>query len=137
MNTKSLGNMGEESAALYLKENGYTVLARNLHIGHLEIDIIARNDTHLVFAEVKTRRAYPGVHSKYGRPADAVDAQKQTRLMTAARRYLYEHRSEYEDLIPNIDVIEVYVDPCAEIYRVLEIRHFKNAVNGMRGASAR
>ena len=137
MSTKSLGNMGEESAALYLKENGYTILARNLHIGHLEIDIIAKNDTHLVFVEVKTRRAYPGVPTKYGRPADAVDTKKQTHLMAAARMYLYEHRNEYEELIPNIDVLEVYVDPSAKIYRVLEIRHFKNAVNGMKGASAR
>lgn len=137
MSTKTLGNMGEESAALYLEKNGYTILARNLHIGHLEIDIIAKNDTHLVFAEVKTRRAYPGVATKYGRPADAVNSKKQTHLMNAVRQYLYAHRSEYEELIPNIDVMEVYVDPASEVYRVLEIRHFKNAVNGMRGASAR
>ena len=133
MSTKSLGHMGEESAALYLEKNGYEILGRNVYIGHYEIDIIAKNDTHLVFAEVKTRRARPGVNSGYGRPADAVGRKKQDCLMRAARLYLHAHASEYPALIPNIDVIEVYADPRSDTYHVLEIRHFKNAVNGMRG----
>ena len=133
MSTKSLGHMGEESAAVYLAKNGYEILGRNVYVGHCEIDIIAKNDTHLVFAEVKTRRARPGINTGYGRPADAVNLRKQECLMKAARQYLYTHAGEYPTLIPNIDVIEVYVDPQADIYHVLDIRHFKNAVNGMRG----
>lgn len=133
MSTKTLGRMGEESAALYLVKNGYEILGRNVYIGHYEMDIIAKNDTHLIFAEVKTRRARPGIHTGYGRPADAVDRRKQDCLMRAARLYLHAHASEYPTLIPNIDVIEVYADPQSDIYHVLEIRHFKNAVNGMRG----
>lgn len=133
MSTKTLGRMGEESAALYLEKNGYEILGRNVYIGHHEIDIIAKNDTHLVFAEIKTRRARPGINTGYGRPADAVNHRKQACLIHAARQYLYSHASEYPALIPNIDVIEVYADPQADTYHVLEIRHFKNAVNGMRG----
>lgn len=133
MSTKTLGHMGEESAALYLMNHGYKILGRNVYIGHDEIDIIAKNDTHLVFAEVKTRRARPGINGRYGRPADAVNRQKQACLMRAARRYLHDHAGEYPSLIPNIDVIEVYADPTSDTYHVLEIRHFRNAVNGMRG----
>lgn len=133
MSTKTLGHMGEESAALYLMNHGYKILGRNVYIGHDEIDIIAKNDTHLVFAEVKTRRARPGINGRYGRPADAVNRQKQACLMRAARQYLHDHAGEYPSLIPNIDVIEVYADPTSDTYHVLEIRHFKNAVNGMRG----
>lgn len=137
MSTKALGHMGEESAALYLMNNGYEILGRNVYIGHDEIDIIARNDTHLVFAEVKTRRARPGINDRYGRPANAVNRQKQTCLMRAARQYLRDHAGEYPALIPNIDVIEVYADPASDTYHVLEIRHFKNAVNGMKGGGYR
>ena len=95
MSTKALGHMGEESAALYLMNHGYKILGRNVYIGHDEIDIIARNDTHLVFAEVKTRRARPGVNDRYGRPADAVNRQKQACLMRAARQYLRDHAGEH------------------------------------------
>ena len=131
MSTRSLGRMGEESAALYLAENGYTVLARNAYLGHPEIDIVARNDTHLIFAEVKTRRTRPGVQSRYGRPADAVDAAKRAHLMQAVQLWLKQNRGAYDGLIPNIDIIEVYIDPSAAEYRVLEIRHYRNAVNGL------
>lgn len=137
MSTKSLGHMGEESAAIYLAKNGYEIVGRNVYIGHYEIDIIAKNDTHLVFAEVKTRRTRPGVHSRYGRPSDAVNRQKQACLMSAARQYLRDHAGEYSALTPNIDVIEVYADPTSDTYHVLEIRHFKNAVNGMTGGRYR
>lgn len=36
-----LGREGEDEALLYLTQKGYTLLARNWHIGHLEIDIVA------------------------------------------------------------------------------------------------
>lgn len=133
MSTRSLGAAGEESAVQYLLNNGFTVLGRNIYIGHHEIDILARDDTHLIFAEVKTRRQYPDTRTKFGRPADSVDAQKRASLIAAVRAYLRAHPNEYTDLSPNIDIIEVYLDPSPDApYRVLDIRHFRNAVNGMR-----
>ncbi len=133
MSTRSLGGAGEESAVHYLEANGFTVLGRNVYVGHYEIDILARDDTHLIFAEVKTRRQYPDQPSRFGRPADSVDARKRARLISAVRIFLREHSREYENLIPNIDIIEVYLEPAADAnYRVLDIRHFRNAVNRMR-----
>ena len=134
MSTLTLGGRGEESAALYLEKNGCRIIGRGVRLGHLEIDIIAENGTHLIFAEVKTRRAYPGQPSRFGRPADAVDAQKRAHLTAAVKLWKRSHPGEYDTLIPNIDIIEVYADPASELYRVLEIRHFRNAVNGMKGA---
>jgi putative endonuclease len=132
MSTRSRGTAGEESAAQYLTAHGFTVLGRNVYVGHLEIDILARDDSHLIFAEVKTRRQYPGTDTRFGRPADSVDAKKRARLMLAVQSFLREHPDEYAGLIPNIDIIEVYLDPSpAAVYRVLDIRHFRNAVNGM------
>jgi len=135
VSTRSRGNAGEESAVLYLKAHGFTVLQRNLYVGHYEIDILAKDDTHLIFAEVKTRRQYPGTASRFGRPADGVDARKRSCLIEAVQAFLRAHSGEYADLIPNIDIIEVYLDPSPDaVHRVLDIRHFRNAVNGMRNS---
>jgi len=133
MSTRTLGSRGEESAALYLTKQGCTILGRNVRLGHLEIDIIASDGTHLIFAEVKTRRCLPDVRSRFGRPADAVDARKRAHLTDAVRLWRKRFPGEYDSLIPNIDIIEVYADPASAQYRVLEIRRYRNAVNGMKG----
>lgn len=126
MNKRSLGRTGEESAALYLEKHGYHIIGRNVYISRAEIDIIAEDDSYIVFAEVKTRRQYPDSSSPYGTPAEAVDAKKQKLLTAAAELYLAEHTV---GKIPRIDVIEVYVSPASEEYTVLDIRHFENAVH--------
>jgi len=126
---RSFGRIGENSAALYLKDKGFNILGRNVYVGRCEIDIIAENGDLLLFVEVKTRRQIPGVKSIYGRPASAVDCTKKQNLLTAAKRYLYEHREETERFQPRIDIIEVYVSPNESTYRVLDILHFPNAVH--------
>ena len=50
-----LGRLGEQQACRYLAEKGYSLLARNWRLGHLEIDIIADYFGEVVFVEVKTR----------------------------------------------------------------------------------
>ena len=133
MSTRSRGGAGEESAVHYLTQHGFTVLGRNLYVGHYEIDILAKDDTHLIFAEVKARRQKPDAPARFGRPADSVDARKRACLTAAVREFLRTPPGEYDSLIPNIDIIEVYLDPAPGAgYRVLDIRHFRNAVNGMR-----
>jgi len=135
MSTRSRGGAGEESAVHYLTQNGFTVLGRNLYVGHYEIDILAKNSTHLIFAEVKTRRMRPETVSRFGRPADSVDARKRACLTAAVRDFLRTHPGEYDGLNPNIAIIGVYMDPAPDAgFRVLAIRHFRNAVNGMRNA---
>lgn len=125
MDGKLLGKLGEDTAAELLTAQGYRILARNLRIGHAEIDLLAENDMYLVFAEVKTRRQIPGRAVPFGTPAEAVDARKQTVLVRAAEAYLAEHAP---DKFFRIDVIEVYADPQSADYRVLDVRHFENAV---------
>ncbi len=125
MDTQTLGRLGEETAARYLESRGFRIIARNLRIGHAEIDLVAENDVFLVFAEVKTRRQIPGVSSPFGTPAEAVDAHKQTMLVKAAEAYLSEHAC---GKFFRIDVIEVYAAPDSAEYRVLDVRHYENAV---------
>lgn len=128
MDNKSFGQRGEDSAASFLCGKGFTVIGRNIRMNHLETDIIAKNATHIIFAEVKTRSEYPNAPHPYGRPAAAVDHAKQKRLIAAADEYLRRNREETEGLQPRIDVIEVYIMPESEKYKVLKIVHMENAV---------
>ena len=130
MNKRGFGRTGEVSAALYLEKLGFEIVGRNVYVGRCEIDVIAKNHELLLFVEVKTRRQVPGVKSIYGRPASAVNHTKRQNMLDAARRYLHENREDVQDLQPRIDIIEVYVDPRDSAYRVLDIKHFPNAVHG-------
>lgn len=129
MTNKEIGQRGEQSAADFLCGKGYKIIGRNVRVGHLETDIIAKNERNIVFAEVKTRKEYPNIHHNFGRPSDAVDYTKQKKIIAAAEEYMRRNRKEIEGLIPRIDVIEVYLSPATENYKVLKIVHMESAVH--------
>lgn len=54
---KKVGDIGEDLAVKYLASQGYKIIQRNFRLGHLEVDIIAKDvkKNELVFVEVKTR----------------------------------------------------------------------------------
>jgi len=81
-----LGKIGEETAARYLMHAGYTLLARNWRVGHLEIDIVAEWYGEVVFVEVKTRSS-----ENYMPAVEAVDLKKKENLLQAARAYMSMH----------------------------------------------
>ena len=119
---QKIGQLGEDTAVDILVRNGFSVIGRNIHVSHKEIDVIAENDTHLVFVEVKARRQDPAHPSPYGRPAEAVDYKKRKRIATAAQIYLYEHPT---DKVPRIDVIEVFVS--SDGAKILHTEWYQNA----------
>ncbi len=123
----SVGQLGEDVAVKFLTEAGYTVLERNVHLSHQEIDIIACDEQFLVFFEVKTRSCLTSDHLRYGRPATAVTKTKQHHLLTAARAYLRKHPENR--LQPRLDVIEVYLKktPPGAPPVLLHIHHIRNA----------
>lgn len=98
----NLGKQGEELAARYLEQRGFTIVARNHRTPIGELDIIARDRRHLLFVEVKTRRS-----TRFGAPAEAVGAHKQRQILRAAQWYLASAR--YPDLQPRFDVVSVIV----------------------------
>ena len=65
-----------------------------------EIDIIARSDDYLVFAEVKLRKS-----AYFGAAREFVDLRKQERLRATASMWLEEHETSLQ---PRFDVIEIY-----------------------------
>lgn len=100
----SLGKIGEDIAAQYLASNGYTILIRNFRTRSGEIDIIAKWQKTIVFAEVKTR-----TQVNYGYPAEYVTRSKQKKLLKAAMYYL--HSCGADDVPARFDVLEVLPTP--------------------------
>ena len=133
-NTRTIGRLGEDAACAWLEANGFRIVDRNVYAGGCEADILAENDTHFVFAEVKTRREYPDTPDRFGRPANAVTSVKRTHMLTMARAYLKEHPEVLETRSPRLDVLEVYLSPgplpsgSDASSAVLEVRHFPDAV---------
>ncbi|MDR0908739.1 MAG: YraN family protein [Spirochaetaceae bacterium] len=83
MNTKHKGNAGEDKAANYLAEKGWTIIERNFRSKRAEIDIIALKGQTLAFIEVKTMPA--------GSPEDIpllINSTKQGRIISAAKFFL-------------------------------------------------
>jgi putative endonuclease len=76
------GRRGEQVATRHLKRSGYIILARNYRAAGAEIDIIALDDSTLVFVEVKFRTG-----CGYGTPSEAVDLDKRDRIRRAARAF--------------------------------------------------
>ena len=113
-----LGVWGERKAAAYLARRGYRIVTRNYRCRSGEIDIVAKKRGILAFVEVKLRK-----NDDFGAAREFVTAQKQQRLVSAARSYL---AHEDGDLQPRFDVIEIYA-PRGTRTLFPRIRHWEDA----------
>jgi putative endonuclease len=52
-----LGRRAEAAVAEHLEVQGFVIVARNLRLGRLELDIVARKEELIVVVEVRTRGA--------------------------------------------------------------------------------
>ena len=95
------GARGEKLACRYLKRSGYKILFRNFR-GRSggEIDVVCRDNDTLVFVEVKTR-----AREDFGRPLEAVDREKQSRISRGALAWL--RMLDNPDILFRFDVVEV------------------------------
>lgn len=96
-----LGKWGEELAAQLLHDKGYTIVERDWHSGHRDIDIIARtpDGATLVFVEVKTRSS-----DDVTTPFDAVDLKKIRHIASSANHYVKQHN--IDDLL-RFDIVAI------------------------------
>ncbi|MFH2204096.1 MAG: YraN family protein [Elusimicrobiota bacterium] len=78
-----LGKWGEDRAARWLEERGWTVLERRWRCRLGELDIVAVDGDELVFVEVKTRSSL-----RCGAPEEAVGRAKRARIVRAACAYM-------------------------------------------------
>jgi putative endonuclease len=114
---QTVGRWGEDTAAEYLKVHGYTILARNVHMPHGEIDIVASKDGLILFVEVKTRSSH-----SFAYPEDSVTRRKQAHMLSAAETYLDQHPESGETW--QFDVIAVEGQPGGKA----QIEHFENVI---------
>jgi len=112
------GQRGEELAYFYLRQMGYTIVARNYRSPRRsgEIDLVGWDGEVLCFIEVKTRT------TRDVKPAEAaVDLQKQRELRAMAREYL---RRVAGNPPHRFDVLSIYLLDGSNA----EFTLFKNAV---------
>ena len=114
---RSVGKRGEDAAARFLSQRGWTIVERNVRSRLGEIDLVARDRGTLVFVEVKCRREPQG-----DPPEAAVTPDKQRRLGRLAAGYLKRHG--LGEIACRFDVLAVTLDARD---RVKSIRHLEHA----------
>jgi len=94
------GKAGELAARKFLIECGYEILEMNWRFKKLEIDIIAKKESTLVFIEVKTRKS-----NTFGEPEVFVTRKKQRFLVAAANQYVTERDLAFESRFDVVSVV--------------------------------
>ena len=115
--TQNIGEIGEEYATKFLKKKKYKILERNYRKRYGEIDIIAENKNYIVFVEVKTRH-----RDSMTSAADAVNRQKQLKIIKTASMYLAENET---DKFCRFDVCEVYIN--SDNLKLVDINYIEAA----------
>ena len=98
--TRQIGQTGEETAAAYLLQRGYTLVTRNWRCAEGEVDLIVRQGDLLVFVEVKSVS-----RAKTEDAALKVNRAKQRRLVRCLYTYLDIHH--LGDVETRVDVIAI------------------------------
>jgi len=95
------GRWGEEQAANYLINKGYTILARNYRHQKAEIDLIAQSGNWVVAVEVKTRTG-----KQVELPFHAITKTKQRLLIKAINFYVRSWPNPVEVRMDAISVVQ-------------------------------
>ena len=100
------GNMAEDKAALFLSQNGYSIVERNFYTRFGEIDIIAANNGILHFVEVKSG-------DDYELAIQNITPQKLSRIIKTLQVYLKKNAFDGDYMIDavivtpnNIEIVE-------------------------------
>ncbi len=99
MNKKQKGNIGENTAADFLKINGYRILAKNFRSPVGEIDIIAFKDNTLTCIEVKTWDYYSEESLEI-----SINKTKQNKIIKTAKYFLL-NNPDFKDQLIQFDII--------------------------------
>ncbi len=113
-NPRTMGRYGEKLAENHLQRHGFRILARNVHLRHAELDLVALEGRTLCFIEVRLRSS-----KRFGSAEESIDRRKQRRLARAAAELLATRRLPRHDAL-RFDVVSV--DASREPPRVELIR---------------
>jgi putative endonuclease len=123
LSSRSKGAAGEQEAAEFLVEKGWTILERNFRWKGGEIDIIAEKGDVVAFVEVKAWQTLP-----QGELEHSVDLRKQGRIVRAARLYL-SRKPRLSERHLRFDVIFLALAGTG-IRATARIEHIENAFGG-------
>jgi len=85
MERSETGRIAEDAVAGWLGGRGFVIVGRNVRVGRLELDVVARKGRLLAVCEVRARRG------DLVDPALTFDAAKQERVRRAALSYWLTH----------------------------------------------
>jgi putative endonuclease len=114
-NNRATGRKGEEIAAGYLIEKGFTIVEKNWRFRHWEVDIIASRERFLHFIEVKTRYSL-----RFGRPEESITRDKMKSLKNAAEEYQFLH-PEYQYIQFDVLAITLLDEKPREIFMIEDV----------------
>ncbi len=86
-----IGAQAEARALLFLRQHGLTLMARNWHCVHGEVDLVMKEGTTWVFIEVKYRQS-----SQFGGAAYSITPHKLARLQRTIQYYRQVHKIHNE-----------------------------------------
>jgi putative endonuclease len=111
------GAIGEELAAAFVRARGLVIVTRNFRCGAGEIDLIALDDTTLVFCEVRTRRS-----TAQGSALESVTALKQRQVVRVAsvfvaRHHLHAHPMRFDVVGVELRLPTVAIEHVPDAFR--------------------
>jgi putative endonuclease len=98
------GRRAEQAVVGYLLRHGYVILDRNVRVGHLEVDIIARIGSVVALVEVRHRGP-----TAWQSAFESIDGPKRERLRRAAEQ-LWRERFEQDVTVERIRLDVASVD---------------------------
>lgn len=110
---KEVGRIGESIAEEFLLKKGYNPIARNFFTKFGEIDLILKDDSILVFVEVKTKKSL-----RLGTPEEMFTPRKYERVKRMAILYL-----NGREIPCRIDMVAVILSPDNQL---LSLNHYPN-----------
>lgn len=103
---RAVGRRAEEVVVDHLRSWGYSIVATNLHLGALELDIVARLGNVVAVVEVRTRG-----RKSYTRALGSINHAKRQRLKRAAARLWRErYRNDLSVATIRFDAAAVFLD---------------------------
>ena len=85
--TRKIGLNAEQACCDYLTLQGLTLITKNFHCRHGEIDLIMKEDKTLIFIEVRYRK-----NNDYGGALESITPSKQKKVRASAETYLQKHK---------------------------------------------
>jgi putative endonuclease len=97
------GQLGEDAAAAFLAERGFTLLDRNYRCGRSgELDLVVANSELVVFVEVKKRST-----DAFGGAIYSLSPKKLSALKRNARWYIAQKKLSERDILFRFDLIAI------------------------------